>query len=75
MPDGTDRNQPYSAVTFDSSGQYGSAVWDDFHGAKIEINICDDCLLEGKAHVLHREGFPKRPLNPWAPDCDAPAQS
>lgn len=70
FPDGSDRNQPYEAVTFDTHGQYGSAVFDEFDGAKLEINVCDECLVNGKEAVLHRDGFPKRKLKPWDPSKD-----
>lgn len=67
-PSGDGRNQPYSAVVFETRGQYGSTVFDEIDGATLHINICDECLVSGKSVVLHKEGFPKRELKPWVPD-------
>lgn len=76
LPDDSDRNQPYSGVVFSTHGQYGSAVFDEFDGAKLAINICDTCLIAGREIVLHQEGIPRRVWEAWEPDVDAaPSQS
>ena len=67
FPDGSDRNQPYYAVTFETHGQFGSTVFDEFDGAKLEINVCDECLVQGKDAVLCQEGIPHRGWKPWTP--------
>lgn len=65
-------NQPYEAATFNSSGHYGCTVFDSFTSAKLEINICDECLIV--AQKQGRIGFwpahPKRKLIPWTNECD-----
>jgi hypothetical protein len=37
-------NDPNNGVSFYSSGQYGSQVFDSFQGNMIEINVCDECV-------------------------------
>lgn len=70
-PDDSDRNQPYDGVTFSTSGQYGSTVFDEIDGSKLAINVCDDCLTLGKRDVLHVDGIPRREWKSWVPDHDA----
>lgn len=45
--------QPVSALMFSAgSGHYGSGVWDTMSGWRsLEINVCDNCLLERKDRV------------------------
>lgn len=65
-------NQPYEAATFNSHGHYGCTVFDSMNSARLEINVCDDCLTSAQAQG--RVGFwpphPKRRLVPWTDDCD-----
>ena len=77
--------QPSRGTWFTSHGQYGSTVFDDFHGNYLLITICDKCMLE-KAElglILHRVPAPLMPRDEpettvWAPgvewcgDCDMP---
>lgn len=63
--DGNDVNQPNDGVCFETHGNYGSTVFDENDGAKLEINICDQCLIDGRADVLHLEGFPEREWKAW----------
>lgn len=43
---------PISGTMFESTGNYGSTVW-DMEGRKfLQIVICDDCLIE-KAHLVN----------------------
>lgn len=71
MPNDSDRNQqPYKAICFFTHGQYGSTVFDEFDGAMLEINICDECIVHGKEHVLHMDGAPRRKWKRWEPDHD-----
>lgn len=39
-------NQPDYGVVVMTSGNYGSTVWDDGWGNKLEFNVCDTCLVE-----------------------------
>lgn len=42
------QNQPYGGTTFYSPGQYGSTAWDPQSPmVKLELNICDPCLVAG----------------------------
>jgi hypothetical protein len=71
-------NQPYAATTFDSTGHYGSTVWDPMNtpwgGSRqfIQINVCDPCLTEaaGEGKVLRgitTTSYDTR-TEPWAPE-------
>lgn len=42
---------PNDAVIFTAQGNYGSTVFDPFDGSFLEINICDSCLVAGRANV------------------------
>jgi hypothetical protein len=44
-------NQPVRACTFTTSGHYGSTVFDEIDGAKLEVNICDDCLIAAQKRL------------------------
>lgn len=61
-------NQPYDACAFTSQGHYGCTIFDEMDGAKIEINVCDDCLIEARArgHVGYWPGHPRRQMRVWA---------
>lgn len=52
-------NQPNDGLAFQSSGHYGTTVFDPMDGTHLEINVCDPCLVQaGKdGHVLI--GFPQ----------------
>jgi hypothetical protein len=73
------QNQPYEACAFNSHGHYGCTVMDSFDGEKLEINVCDECLLAAQklGRVGYWAGLPKRKLEPWTERFDdaAPAQS
>lgn len=47
------QNQPNDAVCFVAYGQYGSGVFDPMDRSWLEINICDQCLVDGRSRVLH----------------------
>jgi hypothetical protein len=61
-------NQPNGACTFTSHGQYGSTVFDECDGSKLEINVCDDCLKSAQARneVGYWPELPRRRLQIWA---------
>lgn len=61
------QNQPYEACSFTGRGHYGCATFDSLDGAKLEINICDDCLLAAQkaGRVGYWPAIPKRKLVPW----------
>lgn len=61
-------NQPRDGVVFDTHGQYGSRIFDELDGAKLQINICDECLVRNRKQVAFREGCPKREWLQWSPD-------
>ncbi len=68
-------NQPYAGTVFISYGQYGSTVWDPQNPMSrrwLEINICDDCLVENKVQVLHGQFIPAgdNDYQPWNPETD-----
>lgn len=55
-------------LIFASSGHYGSRTFDSFDGSKIEITICDGCVLEAAANnrvYVHRTAEPPQY---WKPD-------
>ena len=60
-------NQPLDGCLFTSRGNYGSSVFDEIDGAKLEINICDDCLCtaQKKGWVGYWPGYPKREMKTW----------
>lgn len=60
-------NQPYEACTFNAHGHYGCTVFDEFDGARLEINVCDDCLVKARdvGRVGYWPGHPKRHLKKW----------
>lgn len=43
--DASCENQPYDGMYFTSPGNYGSAVFDSLDGHRLEIAICDDCMV------------------------------
>jgi hypothetical protein len=44
------------AITLNSTGNFGSSVWDPvIGGAGIEITICDGCLYERQLHAIQYE--------------------
>lgn len=52
---GTDaNNQPDSATAFSAAPMYGSGVWDGIndHRQRLEINVCDSCMLEKHDRVI-----------------------
>lgn len=55
VPSQVKRNQPYGGTTFRAYGQYGSTVFDPFHGSRefLELNICDRCLVTNADRILH----------------------
>lgn len=63
---GFEENQPLRGAAFQTSGHYGSAVFDPMDGTFLEINVCDSCLREagGRGRVLM--GYP-RPVAPRFP--------
>lgn len=60
-------NQPYEGAVFTSHGNYGCTVFDEIDGAKLEVNVCDDCLKEARnrGHVGYWPGVPRRVLVKW----------
>jgi hypothetical protein len=46
------QDPPSKATCFSSSGNFGSAVFDPMDGTRIEISVCDDCLLWKKQFVI-----------------------
>lgn len=41
-------NQPEAGLAFVSHGHYGCTVFDPMDGQKLELNICDDCLVKAR---------------------------
>jgi hypothetical protein len=85
-PEGIDSdggNHPYEATAFMTHGHYGSTIFDPMNGTFLEINVCDQCLVEqaNAGHILLGQdrkpvycnhmlvGWIKvrRELTPWAP--------
>lgn len=62
--DGADEkniNQPDNALTFDTQGHYGSAVFDPMNPTvRLEINICDECVeaKRDEGLILHVTKLP-----------------
>lgn len=79
-------NQPENGVAAQTSGNYGSTVWDSFSGEFLEFNVCDDCLRAAGEAGLVNVGVNQKPLNyegfrvgwvdvpyipvPWTPGMD-----
>lgn len=69
-------NQPYAGTIFRAKGQYGSTVFDPnvWGPARefLDINICDECLLQNRAQVLHTvlpdDPPPAGTTATWEPD-------
>jgi len=68
-------NQPYNGTAFVTNGHYGSTVFDEFHGERIEINVCDVCLLDAAKEnrvlsyrAIQRWEYSEREF--WVPDVD-----
>lgn len=64
-PGSAEINQPYAATTFYAYGQYGSTVFDPLDASYLELNICDECLVQNakKQNVLI--GFPEQKQRIW----------
>jgi hypothetical protein len=65
---------PLHGTDWDSTGNYGSSLWDSLTGNEvINIVICDDCLEERKDRVVRYDTYRKverlRP-RPWDPKED-----
>jgi hypothetical protein len=65
---------PAHGTDWDSTGNYGSSLWDPITGSEaIHIVICDDCLDSRKDRVVryhtHRKVERLRP-RPWDPKED-----
>lgn len=56
-------NQPSEGLCFWTHGTYGSTVFDPFDGTYIEINICDECVVEAGEQGRVLSGRDKRPVN------------
>lgn len=49
-------NQPMKGTAFDTSGHYGSTLWDSFSDLlKIEVAICDACLVVHPERIRETE--------------------
>lgn len=66
--------QPLDGTAFWSSGHYGSTVFDPMDCSKLEIVVCDECLLKAAAD----QGVSKRRIvthhqttvEQWNPDAE-----
>lgn len=60
-----DVNQPMGGTSFTTQGHYGSTLFDPMDGTRLELNVCDPCLLERRDRVDHldRDGH----IRPWDP--------
>jgi hypothetical protein len=54
-----DINQPSGATAFQTTGHYGSTVFDPMDGSAIEINVCDSCLTAKATEGAVRHYTPK----------------
>jgi hypothetical protein len=67
-------NQPYKATAFTSHGHYGSTVFDPVTSSRyLEVNLCDECLIERRDRVLHVTPGPqviKFEPRAWDPEND-----
>lgn len=75
MPNEEAVNQPYGATTFHSYGHYGSTVFDPppTGGRRLEINICDSCLVIAQlrvAYVIEARRSPVYAYKIWNPEED-----
>lgn len=52
LPPDDDSNQPSEATAFQTGGHYGSGVFDEMDGTRLELNVCDDCLTERAERVV-----------------------
>lgn len=53
--DSTAVNQPYRGTVFYTHGQYGSTVFDEMGREKLEITVCDRCMVKKaeEGTILH----------------------
>ena len=60
--------QPVDGIAFNSQGHYGTSVFDPMDGSRIEIAICDDCVVKAgkKGSVLLYRPFAEKP-EVWKP--------
>lgn len=65
---------PYEGTIFNASGNYGSTAWDPMGARFLEINVCDNCLVERVKRVAMAHALPPvatRPIyEPWDPLSD-----
>lgn len=66
--------QRHEAVTFTASGNYGSTVFDPpTGGAHLIIQICDECLIRHKTHVVRCTSVRQEPeyhYSHWDPEAE-----
>lgn len=55
-------NQPSGGTAFTTEGHYGSTVFDPMNGEHIEINVCDDCLVQAGQRGAVYAGRSRRPV-------------
>ena len=46
-------NQPYAGTAFMTTGHYGSTAFDPMDGSRLEIIVCDPCLILAIGRVMH----------------------
>ncbi len=62
-------NQPYGGLEFTSYGHYGSTAFDPMDNTFLAVNICDDCIKQNAADILHASLTAAREFKygPWRP--------
>lgn len=55
-------NQPSEGLAFSSHGHYGSTAFDPMDGQRLELNICDPCLLSARDKGQVFVGRDRRPV-------------
>lgn len=69
------KNQPYAGTVFDSHGHYGSTAWDPMgidSTPRLEINVCDPCLVKNQSRVLVVTSRPAPTEETYMPWPEAP---
>lgn len=48
---------PYAGTMFHTSGHYGSTVFDSFNGCRLQIVVCDPCLVKAASERVRLLAF------------------
>lgn len=55
------------SVTFRTWGNFGSRVFNKFNGGRLELHVCDGCLVANKQYIVHYASRGVSKPEPWEP--------